>query len=215
MTGFMRTRVKICGISRLEDAQFAAACGADAIGLVFYAASPRIVTLDQAARIAQSLPAFVTCVGLFVNPRPEEVEEVLKLVNIDCLQFHGEESAEFCEQFNHPYIKAIRVGNDTDINQLATQYEKARAVLLDAYVKDVPGGTGKRFDWSRIPADCPSPVILAGGLSVDNVAEAIRQVKPYAVDVSGGVESHKGIKDQAKISQFITEVNSIGTSETN
>lgn len=211
----MRTRVKICGISRLEDAQFAAACGADAIGLVFYAASPRIVTLDQAARIAQSLPAFVTCVGLFVNPRPEEVEEVLKLVNIDCLQFHGEESAEFCEQFNHPYIKAIRVGNDTDINQLATQYEKARAVLLDAYVKDVPGGTGKRFDWSRIPADCPSPVILAGGLSVDNVAEAIRQVKPYAVDVSGGVESHKGIKDQAKISQFITEVNSIGTSETN
>jgi phosphoribosylanthranilate isomerase len=214
MAGFMRTRVKICGISREDDAQFAAACGADAIGLVFYAASPRVVTVEQAARIAQSLPAFVTSVGLFVNPRPEEVEEVLKQVPIDCLQFHGEESAEFCEQFAHPYIKAIRVSADTDINLQASQYAQARAVLLDAYVKDIPGGTGQRFDWSLIPEACSKPVILAGGLSVENVAAAIRQVKPYAVDVSGGVESHKGIKDQAKIRQFITEVNSIGADET-
>ncbi len=211
----MRTRIKICGISRVEDAQFAATCGADAIGLVFYAASPRAVTLEQAAYIAQSLPAFVTCVGLFVNPRPEEVEEVLKLVSIDCLQFHGDESPEFCEQFNRPYIKAIRVGGATDINQVANQYEKARAVLLDTYVKDVPGGTGQQFDWSQVPVNCPRPVVLAGGLTAENVAAAIHQVKPYAVDVSGGVESHKGIKDQAKISQFIAEVNSIGTGENN
>jgi len=215
MAEFMRTRVKICGISRVEDAQFAAVCGADAIGLVFYAASPRVVTVELAARIAQSLPAFVTCVGLFVNPRPEEVKEVLRQVPIDCLQFHGEETAEFCEQFNYPYIKAIRVGAETDINLQASQYALARAVLLDAYVKDIPGGTGQQFDWSQIPDTCPKPMILAGGLSVENVAAAVRQIKPYAVDVSGGVESHKGVKDQAKIKQFIAEVNSIGTDETN
>lgn len=211
----MRTRVKICGITREEDARYAAACGADAIGLVFYAASPRAVTVEQAARITQSLPAFVSCVALFVNPRPEEVKEALKQVHIDCLQFHGEETVEFCEQFDFPYIKAIRVRTDTDINHLARQYGKARAVLLDTYVKDIPGGTGQQFDWSRIPADCPKPVILAGGLSADNVAAAIRLVRPYAVDVSGGVESHKGIKDQVKIRQFIAEVNSIGADEDN
>jgi phosphoribosylanthranilate isomerase len=209
----MRTRVKICGITRKEDARFAAACGADAIGLVFYTASPRAVSVEQATRIAHSLPAFVTSVGLFVNPRPEEVTTVLKQVQIDCLQFHGEESADFCEQFDRPYIKAIRVSDDTDINSQAGQYPRARAVLLDAYVKDVPGGTGQHFDWSRIPSDCPKPIILAGGLSVANVAEAIRQVRPYAVDISGGVESAKGIKDQAKIKQFITEVNRFDANE--
>jgi phosphoribosylanthranilate isomerase len=215
MAGSMRTRVKICGITREEDARVAATWGADAIGLVFYAASPRAVTLEQAASIARSLPAFVTCVGLFVNPLHEEVDEVLKRVPIDCLQFHGEESAGFCEQFDRPYIKAIRVSDDTNINQTARAYSQARAVLLDAYVKDIPGGTGQRFDWTRIPANCPKPVILAGGLSATNVADAIRRVQPYAVDVSGGVEQHKGIKDQAKIRQFIAEVNSIGASENN
>lgn len=211
----MRTRVKICGITQLEDGLVAAECGADAVGLVFYAASPRAVTLEQAARIAQNLPAFVTCVGLFVNPRPEEVADVLKQVSIDCLQFHGEESADFCEQFERPYIKAIRVRADTDIATQAGQYPKARAVLLDTYVEDTPGGTGQQFDWSRIPVDCPKPVVLAGGLSVSNVAESIRRVKPYAVDVSGGVESSKGIKDQGKIRQFIYEVNNIGADENN
>lgn len=209
----MRTRVKICGITRAEDAQFAARCGADAIGLVFYEASPRAINLEQAALIARSLPAFVTCVGLFVNPLPEEVNAVLRQVPIDCLQFHGDETGAFCEQFERPYIKAIRVAADTDINQVAGQFGLARAVLLDTFVKDIPGGTGQRFDWSRIPADCPKPVILAGGLSAQNVAEAIRQVRPYAVDVSGGVEQHKGIKDQGKIRQFISEVNSIGAGE--
>ena len=215
MAEFMRTRIKICGITRIEDAQVAATCGADAIGLVFYAASPRAVTLEQAAAIARSVPAFVTCVGLFVNPRAEEVEEVIQQVPIDCLQFHGEESAGFCEQFGRPYIKAIRVNQDTDINLEARRYTQARAVLLDAYVKDIPGGTGESFDWTRIPADCAKPVILAGGLTIENVAEAICQVHPYAVDVSGGVEQRKGIKDQAKIRQFIAEVTSIGASENN
>lgn len=209
----MRTRVKICGINRVEDAQVAAACGADAIGLVFYCRSPRAVSINQAAQIALSLPAFVTCVGLFVNPNSHEVEQVLKQVPLDCLQFHGDEPVEFCEQFNRPYIKAIRVQNDTDINALASEYTQARAVLLDAYVKDVPGGTGQRFDWESVPANCPKPVILAGGLSVENVASAIGQVHPYAVDVSGGVEQSKGVKDQDKIRQFITEVNRIGSSK--
>lgn len=206
----MRTRVKICGITREDDAQVAVDCGVDAIGLVFYAASPRAVSLEQAARIARQLPAFVTCVGLFVNPRLEEVEDVLAQVPLDCLQFHGEESAELCEQFGRPYIKAIRVGAQTDITHLAQQYAQARAVLLDTYVKDMPGGTGKCFDWDRIPAECPKPVILAGGLTPGNVASAIQQVRPYAVDVSGGVELHKGVKDPAKIRQFMAEVNSIG-----
>lgn len=211
----MRTRVKICGITRPEDGLFAAQCGADAIGLVFYAASPRAVTLESAARIAESLPAFVTCVGLFVNPRPEEVNDVLEHVSIDCLQFHGEESGEFCEQFARPYIKAIRVAEGTDIGLQAALYPKARAVLLDTYVKQIPGGTGQQFDWSQIPADCSKPVVLAGGLTVSNVADAIRRVKPYAVDVSGGVESSKGIKDQGKIQQFIHEVINIGADENN
>ena len=215
MAGLMRTRIKICGITRVEDAHVAATCGADAIGLVFYEASPRAVTLAQAASIARSLPAFVTCVGLFVNPRREEVVEVLKQVPIDCLQFHGEESASFCEQFDRPYIKAIRVNQDTNIKLEAGHYQRARAVLLDTYVKNIPGGTGERFDWAQIPSDCPKAVILAGGLTIENVAEAIRQVHPYAVDISGGVEQRKGIKDQAKIRQFIAEVNNIGASENN
>jgi phosphoribosylanthranilate isomerase len=213
MAGFMRTRVKICGITRAEDAQCAADCGADAIGLVFYPASPRAVTLERAAEIAKELPAFVTCVGLFVNPTRAEVADVLKQVPIDCLQFHGEESADFCDQFNRPYIKAIRVKDGTDVRREASRYLRARAVLLDTYVQAIPGGTGQCFDWARIPADVPKPVILAGGLTGENVADAIQQVRPYAVDVSGGVEQRKGIKDQAKIRQFIAEVNGIGTNK--
>lgn len=211
----MRTRVKICGITRVEDAQVAARCGADAIGMVFYSKSPRAVSIEHAAQIALSLPAFVTCVGLFVDPNSHEVEQVLQRVPLDCLQFHGEEPVKFCEQFNRPYIKAIRVQTGTEINTLAAQYKSARAVLLDTFVKDIPGGTGQIFDWATIPADCPRPVILAGGLSVENVAQAIRQVHPYAVDVSGGVEQGKGIKDQDKIRKFITEVNRIGTGKNN
>lgn len=211
----MRTRVKICGITREQDAEVACACGADAIGLVFYAASPRAVSVEQAERIVRGLPAFVTSVGLFVNPRVEEVKAILERIPLDCLQFHGRESADFCEQFGRPYIKAIRVAADTDVTQQARPYLQARAILLDAYVPDIPGGTGQAFDWHQIPATCPRPIILAGGLTPDNVGAAIRQVQPYAVDVSGGVEQSKGIKDQVKIQQFITEVNSIGAGKPN
>lgn len=206
----MRTRVKICGITRVDDAQCAAQNGADAIGMVFYTDSPRAVSMQQARAIVTALPAFVTSVALFVNPRVADVYSVLEMVGPDCLQFHGEEDAGFCEQFNRPYIKAIRVRQETDIRACVVEHPRARAVLLDTYVEQVPGGTGQCFDWSIIPADCPMPVILAGGLTPANVAAAIRSVRPYAVDVSGGVEAQKGIKDQAKIHEFIREVNAIG-----
>jgi len=208
----MRTRVKICGITRVEDARVAAEYGADAIGLVFYPPSPRRVTLEQAVQVAQSLPAFVSCVALFVDPSPEAVREVLAAVPVDCLQFHGAESASFCEQFERPYIKALRIAAGCDVAQQVSAFPKARGILLDAYVKDVPGGTGQRFDWSLVPAHCPKPVILAGGLDPSNVAMAIRQTRPYAVDVSGGVEQSKGIKDPVKIREFIAEVNNVGAS---
>jgi len=213
MADSMRTRVKICGITRVEDARVASEYGADAIGLVFYPGSPRRVSLEQAAHVARSLPAFVSCVALFVDPRPDDVREVLATVPIDCLQFHGDEAADFCEQFERPYIKAIRVDVGTAITQVAGRYGQARGILLDTYVKDIPGGTGQQFDWACIPADCPKPIILAGGLTPDNVAAAVRQTRPYAVDVSGGVEQDKGIKDPVKIRQFIAEVNSVGASE--
>ena len=206
----MRTRVKICGITTVDDALSAAHNGADAIGLVFYTDSPRAVSMQAAHAIVTALPAFVTSVALFVNPRVADVFSVLEMVGPDCLQFHGEEDAGFCEQFNRPYIKAIRVGPETDIRARVAEHPRARAVLLDTYVAQVPGGTGQRFDWTVIPADCQKPVILAGGLTPANVAAAIRSVRPYAVDVSGGVEAQKGIKDQAKIREFIREVNAIG-----
>lgn len=207
----MRTRIKICGITKESDAVFAAHLGADAIGLVFYTESPRAVSMQEARAIVTALPAFVTSVALFVNPRVADVHSVLEMVGPDCLQFHGEEDAGFCEQFNRPYIKAIRVRQDTDIEAYIAEHPRARAILFDTYVEQVPGGTGQRFDWSAIPADCPKPVILAGGLNPANVAEAIRTVRPYAVDVSGGVEASKGIKDRAKIREFIQEVAGIGT----
>lgn len=207
----MRTRVKICGITRADDAQFAARMGADAIGLVFYTDSPRAISMPQAREIVATLPAFVTSVALFVNPHAADVHAVLEMVAPDCLQFHGEEDAGFCEQFNRPYIKAIRVRADTDIPARIAEHPRARAVLLDTYVEQLHGGTGQRFDWSVIPADCPKPVILAGGLTPANVAHAIRTVRPYAVDVSGGVEASRGVKEQAKIREFIQEVQAIGT----
>jgi len=207
----MRTRVKICGITRSEDALNAVAAGADAIGFVFYAPSPRAVTTEKARQIFKMLPAFVTTVGLFVDAGADEVNQVLARVQLDCLQFHGDETAEFCEQFARPYIKAIRVREDTDIHLAAETYASARGLLLDTYVEKVAGGTGQQFDWSRVPHDCAKPVILAGGLTAENVGDAILQTRPYAVDVSGGVEQAKGIKDPEKIEAFIKEVNRVGT----
>lgn len=205
----MRTRVKICGITSPEDALHVVNAGADAIGLVFYAPSPRAVTLQHAKTIATAVPAFVTVVGLFVNAEKSEIEKIVAEVGIDLIQFHGDESAEFCRQFNRPYIKAVRVKADTNLIQYADDFFDAKALLLDAYAEGVPGGTGQSFDWDLIPKHLPKPMILAGGLNAENVAQAIKAVQPYAVDVSGGLEISKGVKDAQKIQQFMQQVAAI------
>ncbi len=200
------TRIKICGITRAQDVQAVAASGADAFGLVFYEKSPRHVTPQQAQEVIRVVPPFLAAVGLFVNPTDAEVREVLAHVPLDLLQFHGEEEPEFCAQFGRPYLKSIRVRPGLDLIQCAARYAGAQGLLLDAYVEGTHGGTGASFDWELIPRELPLPVILSGGLDADNVAAAIRQVRPYAVDVSSGVEAGKGIKDAAKIAAFIKEV---------
>ncbi|NBF11837.1 phosphoribosylanthranilate isomerase [Pseudomonas sp. Fl4BN1] len=199
-------RSKICGITRIEDALAAVAAGADAIGLVFYAKSPRAVSVQQARAIIAALPPFVTTVGLFVNASRCELGEILDAVPLDLLQFHGDESAADCEGYHRPYIKALRVKAGDDIAAACLAYPLASGILLDTYVEGVPGGTGEAFDWSLVPRELSKPIILAGGLSAENVAQAIAQVRPYAVDVSGGVEQSKGIKDQAKIRAFMQAV---------
>ena len=201
----MRTRVKICGITQRQDAEFAVEMGVDALGLVFYAASPRAVTIAQAHDIVVSLPPFVSIVALFVDADAEYVRSCLAALPIGVLQFHGDESVEYCEQFNYPYMKAIRMRDEIDLAAVASQYASASAILLDSYQPGVPGGTGQVFDWSLI-ADINIPVILAGGLDAKNVVQAIKQVAPYAVDVSGGVERTKGIKDRNKVRDFMQEV---------
>lgn len=205
----MRTRVKICGITRPEDALAAVKHGADAIGLVFYAPSPRNVSIEQAEQIVAALPPYVSAVGLFVNAAPMEIESVLKRVRLDCLQFHGDETPTECAQINMPYYKAVRVKTDTNLLQYEADYHQAKALLLDTYSEQAFGGTGQVFDWHLIPKNLSLPVVLAGGLTAENVANAIMQVKPYAVDVSGGVEMSKGIKDEAKIASFMREVDQL------
>lgn len=187
--------------------------GVDALGLVFYAPSPRNVTIATAADVARQIPAFVSVVGLFVNAEPSFVEEVIANVGLSLLQFHGDETPEDCERFGLPYIKAIRVKADTNLVQYARDFTSAKALLLDTYTEGVAGGTGQLFDWNLIPSALPKPVILAGGLLANNVAQAIRQVKPYAVDVSGGVEATKGIKDAQKIAAFMQQVYLSGNKE--
>lgn len=199
----MRTRAKICGITRVEDALSAVEHGADAIGLVFYAPSPRCVTIAQAVAISAAIPPFVSIVALFVNPSQQEVDKVLASVPIDLLQFHGEESESACSQYGLPYLKAIRVKSDTNLIQYAQAYTSAKALLLDAHSEAAVGGTGQTFDWQLIPHNMPKPIILAGGLTPENVRSAIQQVRPYAVDVSGGVEQSKGVKDAEKIAAFM------------
>lgn len=199
-------RSKICGITRVEDALAAAEAGADAIGLVFYAKSPRAVDVQQARKIIAALPPFVTTVGLFVNASRCELGEILDAVPLDLLQFHGDETPEECEGYHRPWIKALRVRPEDDLEASCRLYANASGILLDAYVAGVPGGTGEAFDWSLVPAHLSKPVILAGGLSADNVAAAIARVRPYAVDVSGGVEQAKGIKDGQKIQAFLDAV---------
>ena len=199
-------RSKICGITRIEDALAAVEAGADAIGFVFYAKSPRAVDVRQARAIIAELPPFVTTVGLFVNATRCELNEILEVVPLDLLQFHGDEAPEDCEGYHRPWIKALRVRPGDDLEAACQRYAGARGILLDTYVAGVPGGTGEAFDWSLVPARLSKPIILAGGLSAANVGEAIAQVRPYAVDVSGGVEQAKGIKDAAKIEAFMQAV---------
>lgn len=203
-----RIRVKICGITRPEDALAAAGAGADAIGLVFYPPSPRAVDRAVAQSVSRVLPPFVARVGLFVDAEPHEIEAVLNSDCLDMLQFHGSEAPEECERYNIPYMKAVKVTEDVDLYTEARRYAGASALLLDTHVAGLAGGTGKTFPWERVPGDLPLPVILAGGLNEENVIEAVSRVRPYAVDVSGGVESAPGVKDPARIKAFIQKVGS-------
>ena len=204
----MRTRVKICGITREVDALAAVEHGADAIGLVFYPPSPRYVSVERAAQIAAVLPPFVTTVGLFVNADAETIAEVVEKVGIDLIQFHGNECADYCAQHHRPWIRALRMKDDLDLARSAEQFAAARGLLLDAYRPGVPGGTGETFDWSRIPSELAGSIVLAGGLDSENISEAVRSVRPFAVDVSGGVEAEPGIKDADKIARFMAGVRS-------
>jgi len=204
----MRTRVKICGFTRKEDAVYAAHLGVDAIGLVFYPPSPRHVDIETAAVIANALPAFVTVTALFVDAEASFIQEILRRVQrIDCLQFHGNEAVEACRMYDKPYIKAIRMQSATNVAALAQNYADASGLLLDAYHPQLQGGTGDGFDWELIPKDCNLPIILAGGLTPENAVTAIKTVNPYALDVSSGVESKKGIKDAEKMAAFIKNTN--------
>lgn len=203
VTAVARVRVKICGITQSEDAAQAVAAGADALGLVFYQRSPRAIDVESAQAISAATGPFVTLVGLFVDAEPEQVASVLAQVPLQLLQFHGDESPAYCEAFGRPYIKAIRMRPDVDLEALMAAHSKARGFLLDAYRPGVPGGTGETFDWQRVPRDSKRPIVLAGGLTPDNVANAIAQTHPYAVDVSGGVEASAGRKDTYKVRQFI------------
>jgi phosphoribosylanthranilate isomerase len=200
------TRIKICGITRPEDAQAAADNGADAIGLVFYDKSTRAVNIDSAMAIAAVIPPFVSIVALFVDEEKSGVQEVLDSLPIDLIQFHGDESAAFCQQFGRPWLKAVRVRPGLDLTVECARYHGARGVLLDNWQEGVQGGTGKTFDWDLAAVKLPLPVVLAGGLHAGNVGMAISAVQPAAVDVSGGVESSPGIKDVQRIQQFIAAV---------
>ena len=202
----MKTRVKICGLTRREDIFAAVNEGADAIGLVFYQPSPRSVDLEAAVELCKAVPAFVSVTGLFVNPQPQELTRVLERVPLDLLQFHGDETPAFCESFGRRWIKAIRVREPGQIETAFKTYRNASGLLVDAWDPDRYGGTGQSFNWSLIPTHRPMPLILAGGLSSANVARAIEEVRPWAVDVSGGVEQAKGKKDATKLSEFFREV---------
>jgi phosphoribosylanthranilate isomerase len=201
----LRTRIKICGITRPGDAAAAAQAGADAIGLVFYPPSPRFLNVERAREIRDALPPFVQAVALFVNPDAAQVAQVIGRVHPALLQFHGEETPEFCAQFGLPFIKACRVAQGVDLLRYLRPFSAASGWLLDAHVEEY-GGVGASFDWSLVPARLERPLVLSGGLTRDNVGEAVRRVRPWAVDVSSGVESSKGIKDAAKIAAFIAEV---------
>ena len=201
-----RTRIKICGITDAAHARLAADEGADAIGLVFYRESPRFIDAERAAGIARTLPAFVSSVGLFVDESEAGIRRILEHVPLDMLQFQGGESPEFCERFGRPWMRAVRMEAGTDLLEYAGRFSRAKALLLDAHVPGQPGGTGQTFDWSAVPRDLPLPIVLSGGLTSENVGRAIRGMRPWGVDVSSGVEKERGVKDPAKIVEFIRSV---------
>jgi phosphoribosylanthranilate isomerase len=205
----MPVRTKICGITSAADAMVTANAGADAIGLVFYNQSARSVTIDQARQIIQALPPFICVVGLFVDPEPAWVKQVLAALAIDLLQFHGNESADFCHSYGRPYLKAVRVKKSTDITHALTHYTSAQGILLDSYDAQKAGGTGQSFAWQTVPENIAKPLILAGGLTPANVQRAIQQVQPYGVDVSTGVEQSPGVKDPQKVIDFIRLVHEV------
>jgi phosphoribosylanthranilate isomerase len=208
----MRTRVKICGLTRRADVDAAVAAGADAVGFVFHPRSPRAVSPEEAWRLCEGLPPFVTAVGLFVDAPAEQIRATLDVVPLELLQFHGEEDPLFCASFGRRWIKAVRMRPDIDLTGVSGRYRQAAGLLLDAYDPTLPGGTGRCFDWDRIPGALAPSIILAGGLAPSNVAEAIRRVGPFGVDVSGGVEASKGIKDHDKIRDFMQRVNDVDIS---
>ncbi len=201
-----RTRIKICGLKEPAHARIAADAGADAVGLVFHPASPRNVTLDEARAVADALPPFVMAVGLFVDTPRGTIEAALAALRLDLLQFHGDETPEFCDSFGVPYLRAIRMGAGTDLVEWARRFSRAKALLLDAHVPGQPGGTGHTFDWGSVPGNLPLPIVLSGGLDAANVGRAMREVKPWAVDVSSGVEARRGTKDPQRILDFIRSV---------
>jgi len=201
-----RTRVKICGLTREPDLTAAVEVGTDAVGLVFHSSSPRAVDVGQARRLLETLPPFVTSVGLFVDAEFSFVSSVLSSVPLDLLQFHGDEEPEYCAAFQRPWIKALRMRPGMDLKALSAKYRAASGLLLDTYDPTTAGGTGRRFDWDLVPAWLAPRIILAGGLNPDNVADAVRRVGPYGVDVSGGVESAKGVKDRVKMEAFLKGV---------
>lgn len=201
-----RTRIKICGLRDPAHAKIAAEEGADAIGLVFHKPSPRYLEMRDAAKVAQALPPFVAAVGLFVDLPADQVRAILQEVPLDLLQFHGDETPEYCEQFGRPYIRVAKMGPGVDLLEYADRFSRAKALILDADVPGVAGGTGETFEWSAVPRNLPLPLILSGGLNARNVARAVREVRPWAVDVSSGVESARGVKDPAKIVEFIRSV---------
>ena len=203
----MRVRIKICGMTRSQDATEAARLGVDAVGLVFHPKSPRQLSVEQARTLVAGLPAFVTVTALFLDPSREQVQQVLDNVRVELLQFHGGEPAEFCRGFNRPYIKAVPMGSQADVAEYARRHAGAAALLLDSHAAGQAGGTGVSFDWASLPMVEGPPLILAGGLTPTNVAAAIRIVRPYGVDVSSGVESAPGIKDATRMSAFVREVN--------
>lgn len=205
-----RIRIKFCGMTRVEDVQAASALGVDAVGLVFHPASARAVEPARAGVIAAAVPAFVTRVGVFVDAEPQRVHAVLAAVPLDVLQFHGDEPPDYCRAFGRPYLKALRMAPGADPGAYAARYPDAVAILVDSHDPQRHGGTGLTFDWSRLGWPRPWPLVLAGGLTPDNVARACRLVRPHAVDVSGGIESSPGIKDARRMRAFVDEVCTIG-----